>query len=209
MVALLSNRLDYSPRYRLLEAATRMFAERGFNAVSMRQLGRAVGLQAGSLYAHIESKEELLQELIEEGFEQLVESTRDRLYYTSLPEKRVSVFVQHHLEFQRTHPDWHFLAQIEIRYLPRERTHEILRLQQAYCSLLEESLRSLSKGGQALMKPELVQQALCFLNGVSCLGNVSSYELNFTDWGDNLSQIIVKTCLSSSCGQAQFNPPLF
>jgi len=46
--------------------ALRMFVNEGFQAVSLRQLAEHSGLQAGSLYHYIESKQCLLFEFIEE-----------------------------------------------------------------------------------------------------------------------------------------------
>jgi AcrR family transcriptional regulator len=50
-------------RDRLLAAGLRLFAERGFSAVSVGEIERSVGLvpQCGALYRHFASKEELLE----------------------------------------------------------------------------------------------------------------------------------------------------
>lgn len=46
--------------------ATELFCENGYRNVGMRSLASRVGIQAGSLYNHIESKQLLLYELISE-----------------------------------------------------------------------------------------------------------------------------------------------
>jgi AcrR family transcriptional regulator len=48
-------------------AALSLFAQKGYDATSMRDIAGAVGLLPGSLYAHIRSKESLLLEIIEQG----------------------------------------------------------------------------------------------------------------------------------------------
>jgi AcrR family transcriptional regulator len=44
-------------------AAARLFREKGFNATGMRDIADHVGIEAASLYNHIRSKAELLQEI--------------------------------------------------------------------------------------------------------------------------------------------------
>lgn len=51
-------------RVALLAVAEGLFAERGFQATSIRDVAAALELQAGSLYAHIDSKDDLLWESV-------------------------------------------------------------------------------------------------------------------------------------------------
>jgi AcrR family transcriptional regulator len=48
----------------ILAAAEQMFAERGYPAASVRDIAEALGIKAGSLYGHIETKQDLLWELL-------------------------------------------------------------------------------------------------------------------------------------------------
>jgi len=48
----------------IVDVAAELFARQGYRGTSMRDIGRAVGVHAGSLYAHIESKEELLHRIV-------------------------------------------------------------------------------------------------------------------------------------------------
>src|SRR4051812_30200506 len=54
-------------RSELTRAAARLFAEKGYHGTSVGDLADALGLQKGSLYAHIESKADLLWEVASEG----------------------------------------------------------------------------------------------------------------------------------------------
>lgn len=54
-----------SRREQIHEVASRLFSERGYHGASMRDLAAELGMQGGSLYAHISSKEALLIEIVE------------------------------------------------------------------------------------------------------------------------------------------------
>ncbi len=51
----------------VVAAAGRLFAQYGYHGTSMRDLGRELGLLGSSLYAHVESKQDLLVDVVEEG----------------------------------------------------------------------------------------------------------------------------------------------
>jgi AcrR family transcriptional regulator len=51
-------------RAAILEAATRRFAEFGFGATTVRQIGDEVNILSGSLYHHFATKDEMLHEIV-------------------------------------------------------------------------------------------------------------------------------------------------
>ena len=54
-------------RTELTRLAAQLFAEKGYHGTSVGDLAAAMGVQKGSLYAHIESKADLLWEVAREG----------------------------------------------------------------------------------------------------------------------------------------------
>jgi TetR/AcrR family transcriptional regulator, tetracycline repressor protein len=59
------NTRDPLTRERVIEAAMRVMDEEGLEAVSMRRVAREVGVEAMSLYHHVEDKEDLLDGICE------------------------------------------------------------------------------------------------------------------------------------------------
>jgi AcrR family transcriptional regulator len=62
-------------RTAILAAATRRFAEFGFEATTVRQIADDVNLLSGSLYHHFASKDEMLHEIIREAVLQMRDNT--------------------------------------------------------------------------------------------------------------------------------------
>src|SRR5215218_5894151 len=54
-------------RSQLTREAARLFAEKGYHGTSIGDLAKAMGVQKGSLYAHIASKQDLLYETMRAG----------------------------------------------------------------------------------------------------------------------------------------------
>jgi len=69
-VALLPPTPGFSPaRRRVFEAAIVLFGERGYHAVSVRDIAAHLGLKPMALYTHAKSKQDLLFEIVKIGFE--------------------------------------------------------------------------------------------------------------------------------------------
>lgn len=57
-------------RQQILQAALELFSTQGFEATSMSQIADAVGIRKASVYSHFESKQALLDALLQETLEQ-------------------------------------------------------------------------------------------------------------------------------------------
>jgi AcrR family transcriptional regulator len=182
-------------RARLMDIAQRCFAEQGYHAVGLRQLASELGLRAGSLYAHIDSKESLLRDLIEDGYDDLIESARQVLYAKPRPAKPLRALIRHHLDYQTEHAAWYFLATIEARHLPREQCDEIIELQRQYAALLQEALPA----NPAHPNPKgMTEQMIGLLNGTPQLKPRWQEVRRLDGWEVDLEQLILRQWLRPS-----------
>lgn len=56
--------IEVTRRDEIIKTAAKLFKEKGFSAVTMRDMATAVGMKAASLYNHINSKQEILKSII-------------------------------------------------------------------------------------------------------------------------------------------------
>ena len=56
--------METSRKQEIIQTAARLFKEKGYSAVTMRDLAATMGIKAASLYNHINSKQEILKEII-------------------------------------------------------------------------------------------------------------------------------------------------
>lgn len=75
-------------REAIIDAAVRLFHERGYSNTSMQNIADAVGLLKGSLYYYITSKEDLLFEIHERFMNVLIEKTESREAVIDLPPRQ-------------------------------------------------------------------------------------------------------------------------
>ncbi|MFJ1337018.1 TetR/AcrR family transcriptional regulator [Pseudomonas caricapapayae] len=137
LAAIASANPPLSARDRLLDAATELFATRGFQAIGLRDLAGYVGLHAGSLYHHIENKQCLLFELIESALSDLLADTKRRMKGASTPSERIRRFVQAFVSFSLNDKHRLVLVSREFVNLSEEHRLQAQRLKAAYWALLK------------------------------------------------------------------------
>jgi TetR/AcrR family transcriptional regulator, cholesterol catabolism regulator len=149
-----------SRRSELTREAARLFAERGYHGTSIGDLAKAMGVQKGSLYAHIESKQDLLYEAMREGaeaFHAALDEIPDDLRVT----ERIRLALRAHLRVVAEQLDIATVFVREWRYLEGERAAEFLAERRRY----EERFRTLFREGRELgeLRTDLDDQAAALL----------------------------------------------
>jgi AcrR family transcriptional regulator len=83
----------------ILDYATEVFAEKGYEGASMRDLSRLSGISLAGLYYYFESKEKLLYIIQQHTFSTIIERLRERLATSNDPETRIRIFVHNHVDY--------------------------------------------------------------------------------------------------------------
>jgi len=153
-------------RNELTRQAARLFAEQGYHGTSMEDLAAAMGVQKGSLYAHVRSKEDLLYETMREGaaaFHAALDEIDERLPVV----ERIRLALRAHLRVIAEQLDVATVFVREWRYLEGERREEFVSDRRRY----EERIRALFREGveQSELRTDLDVEgaALLFLSAAN------------------------------------------
>jgi AcrR family transcriptional regulator len=132
-------------RAELGRAAARLFSERGYHGTSMQDLADALGLQRGSLYAHIGSKQELLFGVVDEGADRFLERGRQAIDMAGPADARLRRLLVGHIETAIEHLDAATVFLNEWRYLAEDLRASVQQKRDRY----EEMVRSIISDGIA------------------------------------------------------------
>ncbi len=83
----------------ILNHATEVFCEKGYEGASMRDLSRATGMSLAGLYHYCESKERLLFLVQKHTFTTILEKLKSQLDDVTDPEQRIRIFILNHLQY--------------------------------------------------------------------------------------------------------------
>jgi len=137
-------------RERVLAAAAKIFSERGYAGTTMRAVAQEVGLQAGSLYYHYRSKEELIEAVLDLGINGVSETVRGAI--AALPPKVsgrriVEAAVLAHLKGVVDYGVYALSARRVLGQVPAHVRRKHVRLRDAYGEFWLELLQSARQSG--------------------------------------------------------------
>jgi len=113
-------------------AGLRLIFEHGYEGMSLRDLAQVVGIQPGSLYNHIATKQALLFELLAEHMRTLTGALDEALAGVEGPLARLDAFIDFHLRYHLTRKMEVFVNNSELRSLEPENRAVITELRRDY-----------------------------------------------------------------------------
>ena len=123
----------------VLDAALRLFAERGYGGTSVRDIATVAEVQPATLYAHFPSKAHVLAELVRIGHEVHQQRFREALLEVQpAPRLQLAAMVRAHVSMHADYPMLAVVANAELHALPAELAAPALQLRRESEQLLLE-----------------------------------------------------------------------
>lgn len=138
------SRLKSDRRLQLLSAAERLFAERGFLAVRLEDIGAAAGVSGPAIYRHFPNKESLLVELLVGISTRLLAGARDVISRRADTAAALDGLIDFHLDFALGEPDLIRIQDRDLAHLPAAAERQVRRAQRQYVEIWVGVLRRLN-----------------------------------------------------------------
>lgn len=127
------------------KAAVELIAKHGFEAMTLRDLAEHVGLQPGSIYRYIATKDQLLVDIMAEHMETLIAAWRAADRPDGDPRLRLEGFVDFHIRYHFRRQKEVLIANLELRSLTPDARRACVALRKTY----EGELRGILESGIA------------------------------------------------------------
>jgi AcrR family transcriptional regulator len=136
-----------SKRDTILQAATRLFAAKGFEKTSVRKIAEEVGLSVPGMFHYVPSKEEILNEIMigfmDEGFKRLME-----IYNSAMsPVEKLETVCKFYVKYYAGHKDQLTILVSEEKSLSRKHRHVFIKKQRIYVEALKKLFSDLAADG--------------------------------------------------------------
>ncbi|CAM2069984.1 TetR family transcriptional regulator [Sulfidibacter corallicola] len=148
-------------RQELLQAAARLFREKGFAKTTVRDISRAVGLQSGSLFHHFATKEDILYGLMVDVIELNTARLQRAFDEADSAASRVLALIRAELEaIHGETRDAMTVLVFEWRQLTEGRREDVLNLRDRYEALWLRALEGLAAEGRTAVESFTLRRLL-------------------------------------------------
>ncbi|MEG9247583.1 TetR/AcrR family transcriptional regulator [Arthrobacter sp. Soc17.1.1.1] len=142
-----------SRRAALLDAAAQLFADRGYNGVSIEDLGAAAGVSGPAVYRHFPGKPSVLAALLTGVSEDLLEGGRAVAEAAASPEEALRGLIRFQVEFALSNADVIRVQDRDLGSLPHDDERTVRSLQRGYVQVwVDELARHLPETERSLLR---------------------------------------------------------
>lgn len=150
------------------EAGLNLIVRHGYEGMTLRQLASEVGIQAGSLYNHIATKQQLLFDLVIQHMEDLLAALDAALAGLEDPARQLAAFCEFHVRYHIKRKAEVFVINFELRSLDPENRVQVVALRTRYENRLIEIIRRGQQAGvfRGMDAPVAAYGLISMLTGV-------------------------------------------
>ncbi|WP_410481993.1 TetR/AcrR family transcriptional regulator [Pseudomonas plecoglossicida] len=172
--------------------ALKLFVAEGFGSVSLRRIADMSGIQVGSLYNHIDGKQQLLFELIYEAEQNLFAALKQAVDGTLTPVAQIGAYVEQYFLHASLNKELHLLAVREKRCLDDGDATRLKTLLLSHERLIYRILeRGVKAGVFTIPSYEFAIKAIwSLLDGM--LGGVSTNPADVSKCADQLKDCVTR-----------------
>lgn len=132
-----------SRKEEIISTASHLFKEKGYNAVTMRDIAEAMGMKAASLYNHISSKQEILATLILEVANEFTRGMNAVISDVSSPLKKIQTIIEMHIDITVNYSEGLAALNNDWMHLENDHLKAFVKMRTDY----EENFRTIIKQG--------------------------------------------------------------
>jgi TetR/AcrR family transcriptional regulator, fatty acid metabolism regulator protein len=101
--------------YRIIQAATKMFARKGFYKTRISEIAMEAQVADGTVYIYFENKDDILISLFEEQMKVVIDNMVGQISKEDDPVKKLEKFALIHLQLIEQNPNMAEIIQVEVR----------------------------------------------------------------------------------------------
>jgi len=106
---------DQSKHDKIIEAAIKVFAKKGFYNAKVSEIAREANVADGTIYLYFKNKDDILITLFEEKVDLILGRMEEALANVDDPLEKIRTFVEHHLRLTHDNKYLAEVIQIELR----------------------------------------------------------------------------------------------
>jgi len=111
----MAKKRDANKYFKIIDAATKVFAEKGFFQSRIADIAREAGVADGTIYIYFDNKDDILISLFEEQMRLVLENMESRLSEVEDPAEKLRVFALTHLKLVEDNQSMAEIIQVELR----------------------------------------------------------------------------------------------